>query len=49
MEGTYGREPVDVFASPHCYEKDQPNSGGDAAPGVDWSNVGECRVTGEEG
>ena len=40
MEDTHRREPVDVFASSHRHEKDQPNSSGDTASGVDCSNVG---------
>jgi len=46
MGGTNRRESVNVFASSHCHKKDQPNSSGDTASGVDWSDVGERRVTG---
>lgn len=40
-EGTHRRQPVDVFASSHGHEKDQPNNTRDTTPGVDWISVNQ--------
>ena len=35
---------MDVFASSHGHEKDQPNNTRDTTPGVDWISVNQLRV-----